>query len=362
MQRATRKSILIAVGGCDTVGAGRQVELLASALVQEGWDVRVAVTSLGGSIVDRLIAAGIPVQRVGRRPTTDIGAGLRFVSHARTLQPAVVLAFGRQQAGLAAAARLALPGVRAITHVAAPVRGGWLGWSLRRMDRVIATSPGVAVSCGRLGVSAGRTRVIPPGITADIGQSLSREAIAARLGLDPAAEWTLCVAPLVASSRLERLLWGIDQLGVVRKGLQHVLVGAGPLLARVRRRARVQELAERLFVFRDCDVLSDLLGEVRYVWQSGSIPYGGVILDAMARGIPAVAVDGDATRQLIADGRTGWIVPPLPESEFPRRAFNLLEDDETRSRFGAAAQAWAAEEFPVERMVAAFVVALEQWP
>ncbi|MCE9629229.1 MAG: glycosyltransferase family 4 protein [Planctomycetia bacterium] len=360
MQRATRKPVLIAIGGCDPVGTGRQVELLARGLVQSGRDVHVAVTSLGGGIVDRLEAAGVSVQRVGCRPTTDVGAGLRFVRLARELEPAVVISFGRRQAELAAVARLALPAMRAVAHLAAPVRGGRLRWSLRRMDRVIATSPGVAASCSRLGISDSRIVTIAPGIAADAGQGLGREAVAARLGLDPAAEWTLCVAPLVAASRLERLLWGVDQLGVVRKGMQHVLVGTGPLLSRVRRRALVQELAERLFVFRDCNILPDLLGEVRYVWQPGSVAFGGAILDAMARGVPAVAVDGDAARQLIADGRTGWIVPPLPESEFPRRAFNLLEDDALRARFGAAAAARAAEEFPVERMVAAFAALLER--
>ena len=360
MQRATRKPVLIAVGGCDPVGTGRQVELLTEGLVRGGWDVHVAVTSHGGGIVERLRAAGVRARCVGRRPTTDFGAGLRLMRLARELEPAVVLSFGRRQAELAAVARLVLPGMRAVAHVAAPVRGSRLRWSLRRMDRVIATSPGVAASCGRLGVSDGRIVTIAPGIAPDRGQGLDREAVAARLGLDPAAEWTLCVAPFVAASRLERLLWAIDQLGVVRKGLQHVLVGAGPLLSRVRRRARVQELAERLFVFRDCDVLPDLLGQARLVWQPGSTAFGGAILDAMARGVPAVAVDGDAAQQLIVDGHTGWIVPPLPESEFPRRAFNLLEDEAMRMRFAAAAAERAAVEFPVERMVAAFAEMLER--
>ena len=98
--------------------------------------------------------------------------------------------------------------------------------------------------------------------------------IAARLGLDPDCTWTLSVMPLVAQSRLEQLVWGIDQLGVVRKGMQHVLVGGGPQLRRLWRRARVQQLAERLFVMPHCDLLPDLLGQVSYVWQSGATACG----------------------------------------------------------------------------------------
>lgn len=358
MQRATGKPVLIAVAGLDAVGTGRQAELLAVGLAQAGWNIHVAVTSSGGSLAGRLVAAGIPVHRVGRRPLTDTAAAFRLVRLAGSLRPAAVIALGRRQAWLAAAVGLARPSVKTIGHMAVPPSGP-LGWPLRRLDRVIATSAGVAEACMRLGVMPARVFTIPPVIVADAGQGLSRAEIAARLGLDSAADWTLCVAPLVAASRLERLLWAIDQLGVVRKGMQHVLVGAGPLLARVRRRARVQELAERLFVFQHCDVLPDLVGEVACVWQSGSVAYGGVILDAMARGVPAVAVEGDAVGQLLVDGETGWIVPALPESELPRRAFNLLEDDALRARLGAAARERAEKEFPAERMVAATAAVLD---
>jgi glycosyltransferase involved in cell wall biosynthesis len=121
----------------------------------------------------------------------------------------------------------------------------------------------------------------------------------------------------------------------------------------------VQQLAERLFVMPHCELLPDLLGQVVYVWQTGVSACGGVILDAMARGVPAVAVASDPARQLVVSGETGWIVPPLPESEFPRRAFNLLETPGEAARFGAAARARAGESFPVERMVAGFAEALD---
>lgn len=360
MQRATRKPVLIATRGLDPVGTGRQVELLARGLAAAGRDVVVACTTTGGALPERLAAAGIPVHRLGRRPVADAGVAARLVGLAGRLRPGAVISFGRREAAVAAAVRLTTPGVRTLAHVAVPVRGVRLGWSLRRMDRVIATSPGVAESCRRLGIEAGRIATIAPGILADGGLGLSRGELATRLGLDPAATWTLCVTPLVAESRLERLLWGIDQLGVVRKGMQHVLLGAGPQLRRVWRRARVQELAERLFVMPHCGLVADLLGQVGYVWQPAAAACGGAILDAMARGVPAVAVESDAARQLIVTGETGWIVPPLPESEFPRRAFALLEDAGMAARFGAAARARAAEAFPVEPMVAAFGRVLDE--
>ena len=79
----------------------------------------------------------------------------------------------------------------------------------------------------------------------------------------------------------------------------------------------------------------------------------------MALGIPAVAVASDSARQLIVDGETGRIVPAEPESEFPRRALGIVEDDTLAARYGSAAKARAAAEFPRDRMVAAMMAATE---
>ena len=359
MHRA-RQPLLIAVRGLDAVGTGRQAELLARGLAADGRNVHVAITSAGGSLAMRLRNAGLPVHEIGRRSVPDIAATLRLVGLVRRIGAGTLLSFGRRQAAMATVARLVAPGVRTVAHVAVPVRSRAAARALRAADRVVATAAGVAESCQQFGVAGARIATVLPGIMADEGVGISRDAIAARLGLDPTCTWTLSVAPLVAEARLERLIWGIDQLGVVRKGMQHVLVGSGPQVRRLWRRARVQQLAERLFVVPHCDLLADLLGQVNYVWQSGATACGGVILDAMARGVPAVAVASDAARQLVVSGETGWIVPPLPESEFPRRAFTLLEKPDEAARFGAAARARASESFPVERMVAGFAAALDE--
>jgi glycosyltransferase involved in cell wall biosynthesis len=297
---------------------------------------------------------------VGRRPVVDPAAALGLAALVARLRPATVGAWGRSQVALLPAVRIAAPTVRLIGWVARPVRGGLAGAGLRRADLVVTASPGAAESCRRLGIAPGRIEEIAPGIAPAQGEGLSRAAIAAELGLDPVRHWTLCVAPLEADARLERLVWAIDQLGVVRKDLQHVLVGAGAMRRRLLRRARVHEIVDRLVVVPHCGLLPDLLGQVRLVWQSGTVALGGAVLDAMAGGVPVVAVAGDAAGQFVADGETGWIAPPLPESELPRRAFKILEDEPLAARMGAAAAARAAASFPAAASVAAHVALHER--
>jgi glycosyltransferase involved in cell wall biosynthesis len=351
-------SILLVTPGRDPVGTGREVELLAEGMRAAGRSVHVAVLSRGGAVPDRLAAHGMPVHRIGRRPEVDAAAAARLMILVRRLRPDVVIVVGRSLLVAAAAVKLAAPRTHVVARLAVPVERSPQARALRQLDLVLAASASVADSC-RGDRSGPRVEIVPPGIAADPGRGLDRVAIAARLGLDPAKTWTLCVAPLVAASKLERLIWAIDQLGVVKKGLEHVLVGAGPLLGRVRRRARVQELAERLVVVPHCDVLPDLLGQVRLVWQSGQVALGGAILDAMARGVPTVAVESDAARQLIIEGETGRIVPAIPESEFPRRAFGIIEDDALATRYGGAGRARAETAFAAERMVAAVIAAID---
>lgn len=351
-------SFLLVVRGLDPVGTGRLVEFAAAGLAAAGRRVAVAVTTVGGGVADRLVARGFGVHRLGGRPVGDVAATLRLAGLVRQLRPAVVLGFGRSQIVRTALASRLVPRCRGVVWLGLPPRGPRQIWALRRLERVVAASAHVAAACRRAGVREGRLALVPPGIATDTGAGLSRGEVAARLGLDPAKQWTLAVAPLEPAARLPRLLWAIDQLGVVRKDLEHVLVGSGPLLGQIRRRARAQELAERLFILPTCDVLPDLLGHVKLVWQSGEVALGGALLDGMARGVPAVAVASDVARELVADGETGRIVPPEPESELPRRAFGILEDEALARRYGEAAAARAAERFPMERFVGGLLEAL----
>lgn len=354
------KSMLMVARGLDPVGTGRQIELAAEGFRTAGWDVTVAVGTAGGAVPGRLAARGFAVHRIGTRPTFDIAVAARLLALCRRHKPAVVHAWGRSAAAVAGSIRPFAGRSRAVAHLAAGPRSRRLGHALARLDRVMVVSAGVSGCCEAVGVRSGRIDILAPGIRAADPTGLSRADLAARLGLRADTQWTLCVAPLSCEARLERLVWAIDQLAVVHRGVEHVLVGQGPLAARVQRRARVQQLSERLRVVPFCDVLPDLVLASQLVWQSGDVAYGGAILDAMACGVPAVAVASDAARQLIVDQQTGRIVPADPESEFPRRAFNVLEDVDLANRFGDAARLRAAEQFSVEPALARHVEAVER--
>jgi glycosyltransferase involved in cell wall biosynthesis len=354
-----RGGVLFVAPALDPVGSGRQLELLATGLARRGRSIDVAFLTARHprplALPTRLAAGGVQLHDLATRPVVDAAVILRVIRLAARLRPATVVVGGRRLVPLAATLRATLRGVPIVGQVGVPVRHREILWGLRRLDRVVASSERVAATCAGAAVE-----VIAPGIEADPGSGLDRAAVAARLGLDPGTLWTLCVAPLEPEARIERLLWAIDQLGVVHRGLEHVLVGDGPHRRRVRRRAHVQELDDRLVVVPGCDILPDLLGQVRLVWQSGEVACGGAVLDGMARGVPAVMVESDAARQLVIPEETGRVVPALPESELPRRTLAIIEDDALAARLGGAAADRAAQAFPAARMIDAWEALLDR--
>ena len=64
-----------------------------------------------------------------------------------------------------------------------------------------------------------------------------------------------------------------------------------------------------------------------------------------------VTFDLDGAPEVIRDGISGYLVPPVDTEGIARRVVELLRDRERRQAFGEAGRAFAAEYFSVERMV-----------
>jgi glycosyltransferase involved in cell wall biosynthesis len=75
------------------------------------------------------------------------------------------------------------------------------------------------------------------------------------------------------------------------------------------------------------------------------------LVDAMAAGKPAVATAVGGVPEVIADGETGFLVPPRDVKAMAARLVTLLKDEGLRARMGQAALARARQRFTVERMV-----------
>lgn len=183
--------------------------------------------------------------------------------------------------------------------------------------------------------------------------------------------------------RSMKLLATIGQIGL-RKG-QDVLARAAPAIMReqpdayfilIGERSSMKEesiaferavidrfaeqgLADRLHRLGTRSDVPDLLAEIELlIHPAHQEPYGRVLLEAAACGVPVVATNVGGTSEIVVDGETGRLVPPGDSSALARVVSELLADEEARRRMSLAARDRAVCEFDIAR--AAQLLA-DQW-
>jgi glycosyltransferase involved in cell wall biosynthesis len=67
--------------------------------------------------------------------------------------------------------------------------------------------------------------------------------------------------------------------------------------------------------------------------------FGQVLVEGMACGLPAIAVDRHGPASIVDDGRTGWLVPPDDEGALADALVSAVNDPAERARRGRAAYA-----------------------
>ena len=76
-------------------------------------------------------------------------------------------------------------------------------------------------------------------------------------------------------------------------------------------------------------------------------PYGRVLLEATASGLPIVATNVGGTAEIIDDQRTGRVVPVDSPDQMCQAIIDTLQNDQLRTQFGQAARQKAESQFCV---------------
>lgn len=80
-------------------------------------------------------------------------------------------------------------------------------------------------------------------------------------------------------------------------------------------------------------------------------PFGRVLIEAMACGLPVIASRGGATEEIVREGQTGLLVPPGEVSPLAEAMIVLLRDPARRARLGRAARMWVEHAFDLRAQV-----------
>jgi phosphatidyl-myo-inositol alpha-mannosyltransferase len=132
-----------------------------------------------------------------------------------------------------------------------------------------------------------------------------------------------------------------------RTGARLRLVGADPLAVRlVLARARVPDDGiDVLGALSNEDLTRELLrAKVQVASSLGGESFGMVLTRGLACALPVVASDIPGYRAVL-EGEAGVLVPPGDASALAAAVVDVLADEETRQRRGAAARALASERY-----------------
>ena len=135
-----------------------------------------------------------------------------------------------------------------------------------------------------------------------------------------------------------------------------VLFGEGPLRGDLERRVADLGLTGRVVLpgFRtDLDALIGGADVVVLPSYTEGLP--NVALEASAAGVPVVATAVGGTPEAIADGASGFLVPPGQPAAIAHRVGMLLRDPSLRARFGDAGRARMRDQFTFQAQAAAYL-------
>ncbi len=366
--------ILFVALSLDVGGAERHLSSVLPELAQRGWPVSLYCMNRLGAFAAEVGAAGVevigpPVERepgvqgTGRRLYGTARAGARLVGVIRRLKPAIAHLF-LPEAYLIGAPMALLQRV----PVCVMSRRGlnlyqrnWPGAASierrlhPRMSAVLANSRRVADDLEAEGCRPDQIGLIYNGVAlAGLGEPIDRVAVRRSLGIAPDALVAIVVANLIHYKGHADVL---DALARIRdrlpEAMQLVCIGRDEgARAGLEQKARVLGLIGMVsFLGMRRDVPELLAAADLSILASHEEGFSNAVIEAMAAGLPLVVTDVGGNAEAVADGETGFVVPPRSPVPLSEAILKLVAEPGLRLRFGAAGQRRVRERFSLAASV-----------
>jgi len=240
-----------------------------------------------------------------------------------------------------------------LQHYAPFIPAGWLRSMARRFSRsqcnalnaVIVPSQAIHQRLSNYGVRT-PLHILPTGIPVGRFSGAGREAFRARHGIDPTRPVALYVGRVAHEKNIEFLLGVVALARGYLPELLLVIAGEGPALAGLRESvvsrglsANVQFLGylDRRSELPDCYAAADV-----FTFASRTETQGLVLLEAMAAGLPVVALAAMGTIDILG-ARRGARVPEDDPGAFSFELVEVLRNADWRQRLADEGREYANE-------------------
>jgi len=207
-------------------------------------------------------------------------------------------------------------------------------------------------------------RVIPTANSLDIPRTPGvREEVRREWGVPADAIVLLFVGRLAREKNMTLLLDGLSRLSAEHDDLRLVVVGGGPYEEHLAREIENRDLSDR--VVMTGSVPREMVGRVYcggdlFVFPSTTDTQGLVLVEALAAGLPCIAVNAGGSPEMLRDGDDGFLCDN-DAADFAAKVEALANSDDLRRTFSDRAiensRRFGSQEM-VRLMLAAYDAAL----
>jgi glycosyltransferase involved in cell wall biosynthesis len=370
MSGGRRLRVLRIITRLNVGGPATHVTLLDQGLAERGWETMLlygqvepteAELPMSGSSIPR---RRIPALRRPIRPLDDARAFASVVREIRSLRPHVIHTHLSKAGLVGRVAAIATSRAVRVHTFHGTLFGDYFGPTAtraivraeqmlgQRTDRIIAISSRQRDELVLHRIApADRIRIVPLGLDLSRFEGLDRGIARARLAVAPDALLIVAVGRLVAVKRLDRLIAAFAEVHNAIPSARLVLVGDGDERAALADQA-ARSPASAAIVFAGWTTVAEAWYAAADIVALTSEREGTplALIEAAAAGRPVVATDAGGVADIVADGRTGFVVRRDDPDALRDRLRLLASDAGIRREMGLRA-ATAAQGYAASRLV-----------
>jgi len=354
--------VLFVINSLAYGGAETQLVRVATRLKQRGWEVRIVTLLPSKAYAEELESVGIPAATLRmRRKVPDPRAILRLASIIREWKPDIVHSHMVHANILARVTRLIAPVSVLICSIRSIYEGSRAREILYRLTDPLCDISTHVCQVGaerfvRVGaVPAHKMRYLPNGVDPTIfaPDAEVRRKIRADLGVENAFAW-LAVARFEEPKDHFTMVRAFAMLPAPSQARSVLLLaGDGPLRAQIEDEASTLGVQSRVrFLGIRRDIANLMNASDAYVMSSAWEGLPNVLLEAHACGLPIVATDVGGNREIVADGVTGFLVPPRQPEALARAMEQMMQmEEQARRQMGDRGREHIVQNYSLEHVV-----------
>lgn len=213
------------------------------------------------------------------------------------------------------------------------------------VNAVIAPSQPMLNALRGYGVKTS-AEVIPTGLQEKSFEAADGEAFRDRYGIAPQRPVALYVGRVAHEKNIDFLLRMTHELRRQRPDMLLVVAGEGPAQKHLAELSQQLGLGDNIrfigYLDRNTELNACYKAADVFVFASKTETQGLVLLEAMAQGVPVVALAEMGTESILIEGE-GAMIAPEDERIFASKVFSLFANPGKRAKLGQAARQYAAK-------------------